>query len=351
MRRNLPPAELLIGKRLDRLSDHIIQQHVDSGFNGHLYRAYDPSTESTLAIKFVPAENIRYDDIGQEVYLDEAKKANRLHHPSAVKCFEVFPYKDRALGIEGVIFVYEYVNGINLRKYIRVERHNIDVPFAERFLETMFELLYELQQRKLQHGDLHAGNVLVATSPYDIHARPTFRVTDFGVQELTGHTSHASDYLYVAEILTQLLKTINYDECEGRDRYVFEVLRNEFLRRHLIEIDTSADPFATNPEALLDKLNSLDDQYLDEKEQPNPTLQSPFDYPNCEQIGNSHLLLKSLYSNRLLGLPEIQQRSNLILTGPRGCGKTTVFRALSLDYLNSTNSDSPNDLTYIGNLL
>ena len=322
--------------------------HIASGFNGHLYRAFDPSTESSLAIKFVPDGNLAYDEIEKEAYLNEAKKANRLHNSAAVKCFEVFRYEDGETGCSGVVFVYDYVNGVDLRKYMKANRKNIDAPFVERFLDTMFDLLYELKQRKMKHGDLHAGNVLVATSQYEIRERPSFRVTDFGVRELTDDTSHANDYLYVAKILKTLLETINYEDCEGRDRYVFDVLRNDFLSRHLIETDTSADPLANDPRALLDKLSSLDDQYLVAKKMPTPTLQSPFDYPNCEQIGNSHLLLKSLYSNRLLGLQEIQQRSNLILTGPRGCGKTTVFRALSLDYLSSTNSDSPSDLSYIG---
>ena len=218
----------------------------------------------------------------------------------------------------------------------------------EIFLQTMFELLYELKGRNLQHGDLHAGNVIVAIPEFDIHERPAFRVTDFGVRELTGQTSHMSDYLYVAEILKQLLEKIQYSNCEGRDRYVYDILRREFLARHLIETDTTADPLASNPRELMAKLNSLEDQYLAAKKTPETTLVSPFDYPNCEQIGNSHLLLRNLYSDRLLGLPEIQKRSNLIMTGPRGCGKTTVFRTLSLEYLTSTRNDDPDNLTYIG---
>lgn len=65
-------------------------------------------------------------------------------------------------------------------------------------------------------------------------------------------------------------------------------------------------------------------------------------------MGNSHLLLKSLYSDRVLGLSEVQARSNLVLTGPRGCGKTTIFRALSLEYLISTGDDHPNSIDYVG---
>ena len=176
-----------------------------------------------------------------------------------------------------------------------------------------------------------------------------FRVTDFGVRKLTGYAAHASDYLYTADTLRQLLECIEYRDCEGRDRYVRESLRHDFLERHLIETDTVADPFACNPRALLDKLDSLDDAYrAAAKAQTVAKLVTPFDYPNCEQMGNSHLLLKSLYSDRVLGLSEIQARSNLVLTGPRGCGKTTVFRALSLEYLLSTGDDQPNSMDYIG---
>jgi hypothetical protein len=179
--------------------------------------------------------------------------------------------------------------------------------------------------------------------------RTNFRVTDFGVQKLTGSAPHASDYLYTAETLRQLLQCIDYRNCEGRDRYVYNILRHEFLERHLIETDTVADPYACNPSALLGKLDSLDDKYrAAAKAQTVAKLVTPFDYPNCEQTGNSHLLLKSLYSDRVLGLSEIQARSNLVLTGPRGCGKTTVFRAMSLEYLISTGDDHPNSIDYVG---
>ena len=349
MRKHLPPKDCFLGKTLPRFSGHVIQEHVASGSNGHLFRAFDSSTNSVLAFKVVPIENLPADSDDQQAYLDEAKKANILEHESVIKCIEVFPFYEPEKKKQCVIFVYNYVEGINLRDYAQKNSSEIDVPFVENFLQTIFGLLYELEQRGIQHGDLHAGNVLVAKSRFDINGQTRFRVTDFGVQQLSGQPAHASDYLSVAQTLELLLNCIEYRDCEGRDRFVYDVLRNDFLKRHLIETDTSADLLAGNPRKMSEKLASIDNQYQNTGKEPlKLKLVTPFDYPNCEQMGNSHLLLKNLYSNRLLGLSEIHSHSNLVLTGPRGCGKTTVFRALSLEYLISTGHDHPDNIDYIG---
>ena len=190
----------------------------------------------------------------------------------------------------------------------------------------------------------------MAKSEFDVYGRTTFRVTDFGVRQISEQAAGSSDYLGVGRVLEQLLECIEYRDCKGRDRFAYGILRNDFMRRHLIETDTSADPLACEPRLMIEKLNSMDDKYrkISEGNLASPRLVTPFDYPNCEQMGNSHLLLKSLYSDRLLGLSEIHARLNLVLTGPRGCGKTTVFRALSLDYLTFVDDDAPSSVKYIG---
>ena len=346
MRRNLPPKELFIGKTIPQFPKHEIREYIDSGNTGHLFRAFNKLTNSELAFKIVPISNLQSEK-GNNQYLDEAKKANNLEHPSVVRYYEVVDYPDRQM--QCVVFICDYVRGKSLRRYIRDSRSDINIPFIESFLFTMFGLLYELKERRSQHGDMHDGNILVAKSDFDISGRTTFRVTDFGVRELTGDTAHANDYLNVAKTLKRLLECLDYRDLGGRDRYVYNALYRDYLKRHLIETDITADPFACNPRALADKLRSLEEKYRTAtNETSTAKLLTPFDYPNCEQIGNSHLLLKNLYSDRLLGLSEIQARSNVMLTGPRGCGKTTVFRALSLDYLISTEDDKPNDINYIG---
>lgn len=350
MRKNLPSKDPYLGVTFKEVPDYVIQEHVAAGFNGRLFRAFNAMINNNLAFKIVSAANLPERDEDKDAYLLEAKNANQLEHPSVIRCSNVFSHTDPEGTGQNVVFVFDYVSGVDLNKYMKQKSSDVDVPFVENFLRTMLELLYELQRRGALHGDLHARNVLVAKSEFDIYERTTFRVTDFGVRRISERTAGTSDYLGVASILGQLLGCIEYRECGGRDRFVYDALRNDFLQRHLIETDTSADPLACQPRAMLEKLDSLDTQYRKESERVSTDykLVTPFDYPNCEQMGNSHLLLKSLYSDRLLGLSDIHARSNVVLTGPRGCGKTTVFRALSLDYLTFVGDDDPSNMKYVG---
>ena len=349
MTRNLPPVSMFLGISMDRFPDYQIEEHIDSGNNGHLFRAYNRRTESSLAFKVVPVENVPGNSEEREAHLGEARKANGLEHPSVVRYHDVFTYANDEMEFEGVVFVCDYVKGVSLRTYMKESRAEINIPFVESFLRTIFGLLYELDRRQYSHGDLHAGNVLVAKSEFDLEDRTSFRVTDFGIRQFSTKARHDNDYLFLSEILRDLLRCIDYRDCEGRDRYSYNVLKDQFLRRHLIETDRSADSVACNPRLLAERLGTIDESYAREaNSRADPKLDTPFDYPNCEQIGNAHLLLKSLYSDRLLGLSEIRARSNLVLTGPRGCGKTTVFRALSMDYLADVADDRPETTRYFG---
>ena len=348
MRRHLPERDHFLRMRFPFFSNHEIVEHLGSGAIGRVYRAHAERFDGDLAFKFVPAENLPADPEQRDVYLEEAKKANVLVSQCVVPYVDVQPWDDPELNRSFVVFICQYVSGLSFERFIKKYRNDIEIGFIERFLSTMFGLLFELKQRRMVHGDLHPGNVLVARSTFDLRGEVQFWVTDFGISELTG-SSHSRDYLGVADMLRRLLKCINYQEQDARDRYVFRILRDDFLRRHLIETDPLADTLASNPRGLQDKLDSVDEMFAQANRARTETeMTTPFDYPNCEQIGDAHLLLKSLYSDRLLGLSEIRARSNLVLTGPRGCGKTTVFRALSLRYAMSTQGDDPRSLPFIG---
>ena len=161
------------------------------------------------------------------------------------------------LGREFVVFIREYVRGTSLEQYIRDNRGNIELRFIEQFLSTMFGLLFELEQRGMVHGDIHADNVLVTRSRYNLKGDVQFRVTDF---KPTGHEEPV-DYLGIARSLKGLLECVRYEEQQLRDRYVFEVLRNDFLGRYLVESDPTVDDRAFGPRELQSKLDSVDEMF------------------------------------------------------------------------------------------
>ena len=348
MRKYLPSPEAFVGGTLPHNPSFLIKEHVGSGNNGHVFRAYSDTTGHELACKIVPPRNLPRTEKDQNLWLQEAKKSNELTHPAVVRCIDVdllgFPDSDEPY----VVFLYEYVSGKSLREYLK--KKQITITFIETFLQVMLGLLHELSGRGIEHGDLHAGNVIVADpSDLDIEPRTSFRVIDFGVREVSGLAGDKRDALGVAHMLRDMLEAVDYQAAHPRDKYVYNVIRDDFLGRHLIETNPLANGVPSGPKAMYDRLQRIDVEYAEKQASEQATkMLTPFDYPNCEQMGHSHLLLNSLYSRRFLGLREIEARNNLVLTGPRGCGKTTVFRALSLRHRLVVRNDAPEDLVYIG---
>ena len=355
MRKHLPDTDQFIGKRLERYPEHEILELLGSGNNGHVFLAVDSRISSKIALKFVPVENLR-DSSGLSEFHLEARVPNELSNVSVVRYRRTFlwdvPANWETPDIEGrkfVIFECEFVDGPSLRTFIKDPEQEITISFIKEFLICMFELLYELRAREIVHGDLHSGNVLVEKPIYDPYGRHRFRITDFGISDLAETSHKQSDFLSVANILRDLLRSFADRPSSSQDRFAFDLLRDDFLNRHLIETNPLADPLAENPRGLLEKVNNIEVLFFNARDSRSDSkLVSPFDYPNCEQIGNSDLLLSNLYSDRVLGLPQMEALTNTVVTGPRGCGKTTVFRALSLRYRMSVNADDPSDVSYIG---
>jgi len=350
MRKYLPDPQDFLGKQVPDRPQFLIKNLIRSGNNGHVFRAYSEMTEHQLACKIVPVQNLPVGVHEKELWLEEAKKPNRLRHRSVVHCDDVVEWPEEKSPIHFVVFVYEYIPGISLREYIEKNKNKITMDFIEELFLTLLSLLHEMKGRGIDHGDLHSGNIIVAEkSPYDLLPRETFRVIDFGVRAITSKDIGEGDFLQVAGVLRSLLENVDYQTESGRNKYSYNVIRNEFLQRHLIETNPLVDDLAQNPELMYKKLEKISSEYTRLQSAPElAKLEHPFDYPNCEQMGNRHLLLKSLYSDRFLGLSEIESKSNLILTGPRGCGKTTVFKALSLEHRISVGNDDSDDIRYIG---
>ncbi len=350
MRANLPDRNYFVGKALPNRPDVVIVGWVDSGNDAHLFRARSNSLKRDLACKVVPRSNLLPDSEGRELWRAEVHKADALRSSIVVKFEDIQEWRDAAAGIDCVVLISEFVEGPCLRKFVSACPDVITVSFIVHWLGTMLNLFNEMKLQGVKHGDLHNGNILVEDrSSYDLLGpRYVFRVTDFGVADATSEPRFKDDYMQLADLLKQLLGSVKYSEGSPKDKFIFKVLRDHFVARHLVETDLTRDPLVRQPSELLGRLIDLDVEFERSAAQESARLLTPFDFLSCEQIGEAPALLRALYSDRFLGLQEIESQNNVVVTEPRGCGKTTVFRSLSLDQKIHVGEAAPDHTRYIG---
>lgn len=345
MRKHLPNVEYFIGKHVpNQPGNYVIDMHRGSGMNAHVFRAHSDELRHNIAVKIIPRQNLGPN------WKQEFQKANRLSSQVVVRFPSFGEWQDTDHDIDCVILLSDYIPGKNLKEYIQHNKNIVSVNFITDLLKTMFDLFNEMDDRPFQHGDLHSGNILVEDRSTSLMGPDyAFRVTDFGTTSASENGIEKDDFEQLAFILKDLLENVDYQGSVPLEQFTFNILNDHFLAKHLVETDTTRDPYARRPKKLFDHLNEIESEF--DKIQSNEAVKKitdPFEYLSCEQIGDSHSLLKALYSDRFLGLSDIETRNNLVLTGPRGCGKSTVFKSLSLQHRLIINKDYPDKLTYIG---
>ncbi len=354
MRVHLPDKTFFLRKRVPTRPDLEIVEFIKSGNNAHVFKAHAHAVNRDFACKVIPKSNLAGVFEGKDTWRQEIDKANAFRGTSVVRFVDKLEWIDDSAKIDCVVLVAEFVRGANLRDFIEGNRQEITIPFIVQFLETMFDFLNELDQLKLSgHGDIHTGNILVEDRTGALRgAKFEFRITDFGVAAATSErTKFNDDYFQLGAILKQLLESFeqrSYQSAEPKDQFIFNALNNDFLGRHLMERDKTIDSIARRPAMLFECLRQLDDEYEKFAVSSDTKLGSPFDFLSCEQIGDVPSILKALYSDLFLGLDDIESRNNIVVTGPRGCGKSTVFRNLSLRQKLRIGEAAPETITYFG---
>ncbi len=347
---NLPDKNYFLNKYIPGRADSEVVEFIKSGNYGHVFRVHAHSLSRDFACKIIPRANLVGADNGGQGWREEIEKANTVRGTAVVRFSDMREWKDPSAGIDCIVLIADYIRGPNLRDFIKERKQEITIPFICEFLEAMFDFFNELKSVNLVHGDFHTGNILVEDRSGSLRGpKNEFRVTDFGVAAVTSDPlSFTDDYFQLASILRNLLESFDYASAEPKDQFIFNKLNDEFLTRHLVQEDQTIAPMARNPELLFGRLKEFDDEYEKFTVQTGSVLVTPFDFLSCEQIGNVPAILKALYSDLFLGLNEIQGLNNLVVTGPRGCGKSTVFKNLSLRQKLGIVEADPASVSYIG---
>lgn len=217
-----------------------------------------------------------------------------------------------------------YVRGLSLRNFLQ---SNIRFSVKEeitRYMEDITVALEELQRLGFSHGDLHDRNIM---------------------REVVGEEGALPDIQYVVidfsnahpieDTREGILKDIEYFGRHLRSFY-----DTAYQREHIGREDEKAlvavshIPGLLNgvaPESMgISKASDILDRFKDSlrsSEEPKRKLSDPF-HPLCAENIASDALLADLCFTRIWWIKELERNENVLLVGPRGCGKTMIFKRL-----------------------
>jgi hypothetical protein len=243
--------------------------------------------------------------------------------------------------------VWDYIPpGQNLRDYLS-DKQYIDVSFLFAVIDRVLRVLQAVDEKGVKrHGDLHSGNILIGddtTRTLDDYLQPRMPifVSDFGYGGTGAQKTPKDDYAGLATIINEMIDKVDYVTCTVTDRNVLKSMRSDFGKL----LNEKELPERQSPLELLQVLNNIkckaqtlisDSASTNGHLVGNATQPLTFERPNVgffqvsEMIGDRWDWWKRLF------VPTVPARSKIltvdiptVVTGPRGCGKTMLFRRLS----------------------
>ncbi|MGA2616291.1 MAG: protein kinase [Thermoguttaceae bacterium] len=302
------------------VGDYEVQGVLGNGYKGVTYavrRRQGPGTG--YALKLTVAEEYEgrtyLPEVGRMV---ELARRDRDHFPQIHACGR-FTHVCGADQQDLIYFVEDYINGATLETFLSRSPEKVDAHFLYLYLTEMLQALAVLEACDLMHDDLHAGNVILHQPAV---GRPRPYLIDFGSAKQRGTTKKERDDL--RNLATHIAAIANIVQQNSSTRTAQE---DRILAscEALLAIIGDDDPMR-RPDSATEVLQHFESSL--HQGAISQELRHPFDFGNAEEVLDNNLLY-ALSAKSFPWRDQIEASSHLLVIGPRGCGKTTVFRSMS----------------------
>lgn len=294
------------------------------GSKGVVWKSRD-ELGTPVAVKITISED--YDD---RSFLEEEHYAKMLRgYPRFAQLIdtEVIQLKFPEGSRKFVCFVEEWIDGYTLDQYLK-ESKSISCGFLVEFVRMMCEALSNLKAKELCHDDLHPGNIKIA--PPKIGSLTEYeteiKVIDTGSLKRAPSKKQMDDHKrFVNHIIAIRNAIYNKKRLTIVDsRFLKEII--PLLNKMLDEDKMVA---LLNPSKIAEQFVSTWNECRRNADQREQKLDDPFHYISAETISSDKLLV-DLFAESCPWKSYVKSPDQIVLTGPRGCGKSTIFRRMSL---------------------
>ncbi len=147
-----------------------ILEELGKGGMGIVYKTKDATLDRFVALKFLPPELTRDDDV-RERFIQEARTAAALNHPNITVIHEI----DED---EGQIFIaMEYIEGNSLKD--RIKSGFLTLDKAVDIVSQVASGLQEAHEKGIIHRDIKPANIMLTE-------KGQAKIVDFGIAKLAG---------------------------------------------------------------------------------------------------------------------------------------------------------------------
>jgi serine/threonine protein kinase len=307
------------------------------GFKGFVLKVQDINTQSIYAAKICVSED--YDN-GRSEFI-ECQLASKLRPAGSLFVVPVAVGRvKRFLDMPGpqdefVCFLTDWVDGETIESIAEGSNTTIkfDVQFVCAVIQNTLRAVHFLKSLGLKHDDLHWGNIMVRkphpglilsdsdSLKYDVS------IVDMGsLKPIDQETSKSKDDdLYLLKLIVDLYNSVWRNRALASENPIFLEKLRTFSKNLSDEDHLRFYPDDRDKNAAIDDIQKS----IGQGALPNQKRQfHPFEAISAEHLTDDKILL-DLFVNKLPWFNQAFSPKPLVLSGPRGCGKSMLFRYMA----------------------